>query len=265
MSELDRELDRLAESLFGPLPGGRPAVSARTEAASRSEATVKAFRQVGLSQEAAQIGARGLVSGEFFSFEDAVVVLNGFDNVSVVDYSRVREVARRLGGQVVAERSTAVHARLVESGRGSVTGNGLLSVVLIDAGQGASGFYPATTLEAAGRARVFGKGLQMFIDHPTVTQDYERPERSVSDLAGVLASDATYDPASQALVASATVFGKFREAITEMAPHIGLSIRAEAQVQPGADGRPVVQEITNALSVDYVTKAGRGGRILSAS
>lgn len=263
---LDAELDRIADSIWGPLATGSTA-AAESRQSSGNEAVMEAFRQVGLSERAAREAIRGLASGDYFGFDDALIVLNGFDNASVVDWTRAREVARRFGRTILAERRTAVQSRprVIESGRGTVSGDGTLSIVIIDAGQGSSGFYPASTLEAAARAKVFPAGLQMFLDHPSQSETYERPERSVRDLAGVLATDATYDSSLQALVASATVFRKYRETIVDMAPHIGLSIRAEATVGAGSGGGVVVEEIVRAVSVDFVTQAGRGGRILSAN
>lgn len=266
------ELDALAEAIHGPLPGAAGRAQETSAREARDGELIGLFRQVGLSEAAAQDAASGLRGGVYFSFEDAALSASDafdFQRGRFIDYPRLRGIAERLerrGGQIVAERRSAVQSRprVVESGRGTVTGNGTLSIVIIDAGQGSSGYYPAATLEAAGRARVFGQGLQMFLDHPTATEEYDRPERSVRDLAGVLASDAWYDRSDQALKATATVFPAFRESITEMASHIGLSIRAEASVGHTADG-PVVQEITRALSVDFVTAAGRGGRIVSAS
>lgn len=138
-------------------------------------------------------------------------------------------------------------------------------IQLIDPGWGSSGFYSPEVLELAAQERVFPAGTHMYLDHPTATENEERPERSVKDLAAVLASDATWSGAG--LVAEVTVFAPYREAIKEMGSSIGVSIRASAMVSDGeAEGRRgrlierLIPAPTN--SVDWVTHAGRGGKVL---
>lgn len=143
---------------------------------------------------------------------------------------------------------------------------GRMLVRLIDAGQGSSGYYPPETLAAAAEAGVFGRGLHLYADHPGEAERLDRPERSIRDIAGVLTEDARYDYDSQALVAEARVFGAWAPVIAEMHDVIGLSIRAAAEVSEGEhDGAPttIVDRITEAASVDFVTRAGRGGKVLS--
>jgi hypothetical protein len=143
---------------------------------------------------------------------------------------------------------------------------GRLRVQVITPGWGSSGYYPAGVLEAAGNAAVFPAGTQMYLDHPSWSEAQDRPERSVRDLAAVLTGPASWDEGLQALVAEAQVFAPYRDLITEMAPAIGVSIRANAVVEQGeAEGREgtIVSELVEGVSVDFVTQAGRGGRILS--
>src|SRR5205823_731299 len=131
---------------------------------------------------------------------------------------------------------------------------------------GSSGYYSAQVLEAAGANRVFAAGTHMYLDHPGMAEQHDRPVRSVRDLAAVLTEDATWDATNQRLVANARVFGPFTEALVEMRDAIGVSIRADATVEIGeAEGRrgTIVTELVEATSVDFVTHAGRGGRILS--
>lgn len=144
-------------------------------------------------------------------------------------------------------------------------GPGRLLVKLIDAGKGSSGVYTAEALQLAAQERVFPAGTHMYIDHPTETEQWERPERSVKDLAAVLVEDARYDAGMQALVAEVRVFSQWRQPIAEMMESIGTSIRAMADTEPGEwEGRPtkVITRLLEALSVDFVTHAGRGGKIL---
>lgn len=144
--------------------------------------------------------------------------------------------------------------------------SGRLVAQLIDVGWGSSGYYGAEALQAAATDRVFPAGTQMFMDHPTESEGYERPERSVRDLAAFTTEDARWDATAEALVAPVQVLQPFRAVVAEMKDVIGLSIRAAAQVTEGGqvDGRTgrIIDRITEGVSVDFVTKAGRGGRIL---
>lgn len=142
------------------------------------------------------------------------------------------------------------------------TGRRLL-VQVISPGWGSSGYYSGPVLEQAGKDRVFKAGTHIYLDHPTETEKWERPARSVRDLAGILTSDARWN--GSALVAEAEVFEPFRAAILDMKDAIGMSIRAAAEATTGeAEGRrgTIVNRLLEASSVDFVTKAGRGGRIL---
>lgn len=144
--------------------------------------------------------------------------------------------------------------------------SGRLSVQIISPGWGSSGYYSARVLEAAATNRIFAAGTHMYLDHPGLSEQHDRPVRSVRDLAAVLTEDATWDADAQALVATAQVFGPYAEALVEMRDAIGVSIRADATVEIGeAEGRrgTIVTELVEATSVDFVTQAGRGGRILS--
>lgn len=138
----------------------------------------------------------------------------------------------------------------------------LIDVELITPGWGSSGYYSAEVLEAAGRDRVFAAGTHMYIDHPSASENNDRPERSLRDLAAVLAEDATWN--GTALRGKARVFAPYQPLVAEMKDDIGVSIRAGGEVEMGeAEGRRgrIVTALVNATSVDFVTRAGRGGRI----
>lgn len=145
-------------------------------------------------------------------------------------------------------------------------GGGLFRVRIIDAGQGSSGIYPAETLQAAAGARVFAEGTHVYLDHPGMGEEIDRPERSVRDLAGVLASDAVYNETDRALDADMRIYSPYRQVVSEMADDIGMSIRALVEAEEGEwEGHQgmIMREIIEAASVDLVTRAGRGGKILS--
>jgi hypothetical protein len=138
--------------------------------------------------------------------------------------------------------------------------SGRIRIKVIDAGVGSSGTYPAKTLEAAAKDKVFAKGTHMYMDHPTQMEDLDRPERTVKDLAGVLESDAVYE--NGALYAEAKVFPAWRSILDpEVFDHIGVSIRASAEVDESGGSRTITK-LVHAESVDFVTKAGRGGQVM---
>jgi predicted Fe-Mo cluster-binding NifX family protein len=146
--------------------------------------------------------------------------------------------------------------------------DGIRPIRIIKPGWGASGFYSADILSQAATSGVFPKGTKMYWDHPTMTEAEERPERSLRDLAAVFESDARWDPkgpAGPGLYAEARVFPQYREAVTELGPYIGPSIRAFGEAHIGeAEGKkgPIVDRIVRAHSVDFVTTPGAGGEIL---
>lgn len=156
---------------------------------------------------------------------------------------------------------------LVEAPRGATAPSGRRQRIrLITPGWGSSGYYAPQVLEQAAKDRVFGVGTRMFLDHPVDSEAMGgRPERSLRDLAGVLVTNAVWDPDARALFAEAQVFEPFRAALAEQAPHIGVSIRAAGAGEYGeAEGRKglLITRIVAAESVDFVTAAGRGGAIV---
>lgn len=158
---------------------------------------------------------------------------------------------------------TESHRLAAESTGGK---SGRLSIGLITPGWGSSGYYSPKVLENAADAKVFPKGTHMYFDHPSESEEYDRPERSVRDLAAVLEEDATWD--GEKLVGEAQVFGPYVELFTDpaFAEAIGVSIRALAEFTLGeAEGRKgrIVTELIEGESVDFVTHAGRGGSILA--
>lgn len=128
--------------------------------------------------------------------------------------------------------------------------------------QGSSGFYPAKMLKRD--AAVFREGLPVFLDHPGATESYDRPERSVRDLAGKLATTAVYE--RDGLYADVEVYPHWAPVIEAMAGDIGMSIRASGTVEPSQEESirgPIVTALTEAASVDFVTAAGAGGKVVA--
>ncbi|MBB6556153.1 hypothetical protein [Nonomuraea rubra] len=113
-------------------------------------------------------------------------------------------------------------------------------------------------------AGVFREGLPVFLDHPGVNESYDRPERSVRDLAGKLASTAVYE--GDGLYADVEVYEHWAPVIEAMSGDIGMSIRASGTVEPSQQENirgPIVTALTEAASVDFVTAAGAGGKIVA--
>lgn len=145
--------------------------------------------------------------------------------------------------------------------------DGTIAIKIISPGWGASGFYPPEVLERDG-PRVFTAKTKMYWNHATATEEALRPEGDLNQLAAELISAARWEPNGQAgpgLYADAKVFEPYRGPVNELAPHIGVSIRATGKTTTGqAEGRkgPVIEAITGAKSVDFVTIPGAGGQIL---
>lgn len=150
---------------------------------------------------------------------------------------------------------------LKESGTLTKKEGGRFKIQIVTPGVGSSGTYPQETIEAAGRDKVFGQGLHMYLDHATEAQDWAKPEGSLRDLVGVLDEDAHWDEASGGLVAEARIYSHWRPILEEMKDDIGVSIRASGEVREDA-GQRIITKLVEARSVDFVTKAGRGGKVM---
>lgn len=140
-------------------------------------------------------------------------------------------------------------------------GGGRAKIGIITPGSGSSGVYPKETIEAAGRDKVFPKGTQMFWNHATESEDWTRPEGDLHNLVGVLSEDAHWDDEAGGLVAEAKIYSHWKPIVADMAEDIGVSIRASGEVSE-ANGQRIITRLTEARSVDFVTRAGRGGRVM---
>jgi len=147
---------------------------------------------------------------------------------------------------------------------------GTIPVKIIDAGWGSSGYYSREVLQQAVNARVYAAGLQMYWNHPSKSDEKERPERDLRDLAAVLTEDARWDeqgPKGPGVYTRAKVFSAYRDAVAEMGPYIGLSHYVWGESKTGeAEGKKgdIITRIVAARSVDFVTVPGRGGAIAEA-
>lgn len=148
----------------------------------------------------------------------------------------------------------------------SLSKSGRMKVHAITAGLGSSGYYSPAVLQEAATNGLIAKGTPLFLDHPSETDRHDRPERSVKDIAAVFTEAATYDATEQALVGEIQVFAPYRDLLTEMAPYIGLSISGSATdiTEGNVDGKrvPMIEGLSTIDSVDWVTRAGRGGKVV---
>lgn len=138
-------------------------------------------------------------------------------------------------------------------------------VKVIEAGWGSSGYYGADMLSNYG-PKVFTKGTKIFMNHPSVSESNDRPERDVEKLAGKFVSDAYFT--ENGLVAEIEFYSHYAPIIREMAGDVGLSIHALGNATVGeAEGRqgPIIESLVAdpMTSVDVVTVAGAGGKFLS--
>jgi hypothetical protein len=138
-------------------------------------------------------------------------------------------------------------------------------VKVIESGWGSSGYYSSDMLAHYG-PQVFTKGTKVFMNHPSVSEANDRPERNVEKLAGKLVSDAYFT--ENGLVAEIEFYSHYAPIIKEMAGDVGLSIHAMGSAVMGeAEGRqgPIIESLVAdpLTSVDVVTVAGAGGKFLS--
>lgn len=172
---------------------------------------------------------------------------------------------------IETELDELVPVQLVEK---AVANDGTVMLKLIAPGKGSSGYYTADVLKRDG-PRVFTRGMHNFIDHPTPQEESERPEGSITRLGSTLVEDArwldtyrdaTGNDAGPGLYARAKVQPRFAESLDAIAENIGTSIRAMGKSRMGTIGDykgPIIEAITSAKSVDYVTMPGAGGKVLS--
>lgn len=125
--------------------------------------------------------------------------------------------------------------------------------------QGASAYYPRQVLEAA-TGLFKGDPIRIYADHPTPTEEDERPVRSVKDIVGFVQEGVQFD--GKDLVGEVTFLPSQIERYRELAEAglIGLSVRAQGDF---AEDGTTLAKFTRILSVDVVTQPGAGGEFRS--
>lgn len=207
-------------------------------------------------------GTGSLFKRTYVIAEDGTVTLGEPTKVIAQTVYTPAEAAAREAG------TTDIAGDVVPLVEKAVRTDGTVPIKAIAPGWGSSGYYPAEVLERDGPA-IFKAGTHMFIDHPSASEEADRPERSVRELGGVFESDARWEadgPDGPGLYADIRPLGEFAAHLDSLAPHIGVSIRAMGRAAAGeAEGRkgPVIESLVAAKSVDFVTRAGAGGKVLS--
>ncbi len=126
-------------------------------------------------------------------------------------------------------------------------------------------YYPESMLQ---RDHHVFEGVKMYADHPTPTEEKEKPERSVREWVATI-SNVTIDENSVVHGKADIIDPWFREklaALNEkgMVNQMGVSINAVGTVTSAKiDGikTKMVERIIRARSVDFVTEAGAGGMV----
>lgn len=142
---------------------------------------------------------------------------------------------------------------------------GRVPIQILTPGWGSSGYYSPKVVEAA--ASLVKAGTPMFLDHASESERHERPIRSVKDIAATFTKDAVWN--GKALVAEAQLVGPYKDALIALRKTIGVSINGSATdiTEGEAEGRTgrIIESLAAIESVDFVTRAGRGGKILVES
>lgn len=155
----------------------------------------------------------------------------------------------------------------IEVAEAALDANGRGELCLIKPCRGSMGYYTEDALKKTAAKGVFAKGTKMFIDHATQEERIARPEGSVFKQAAVFEGAAVWKDNGKAgpgLYAPIKAYSDFVPFINERAKDIGASVRGSI-IPTGKiiDGVPEVQEFASALSVDFVTRAGAGGKLIT--
>jgi len=143
--------------------------------------------------------------------------------------------------------------------------DGIAHVRLIEPGQGSSAYYEKAQLERD--AAAFTGGL-VFIDHPDKQEQRNRPERSLRDLVGPIVGTPRYEEHGKVgpgLYGSVKVARHWRPFIEDLGPDIGVSIKATGKIAEkkiGGKRVMVAEKFNPGAGFDFVTQAGRGGKLV---
>lgn len=143
-----------------------------------------------------------------------------------------------------------------------------VEVTLIEAGTnlGKRRHYPIKTIQES--AGIF-KGWKMYINHPTATEEKERPERNLKDWASTIVESRYDNGKAIGVVAIHDTWLRERLADPVAREHIGLSINTGGKISLGKVNGQEMQIVEAIIpkrkngppSVDWVTEAGARGKV----
>ena len=172
--------------------------------------------------------------------------------------------------QALAEAEKPLHEAFIGILReAAIKADGTALIRIIDPGVGSSGFYSAEVLQEAVADGLFPAGLQMFGNHMTQKERDERPEGDVWNLVGQTTEAGHWmddGPVGPGVYALTRFMENHLPFIRSVAESVGLSIDARGELIWGEhDGRemPIIKKLMEIKSIDVVTRAGRGGQIVS--
>lgn len=155
-----------------------------------------------------------------------------------------------------------------ESGRTRGTGKRRRAKLIAADVWGSSAYYSAEVLERDA-AEVVVPGIKMYENHQTYVEESERPEGDVSKLVGKVTSYGEFEadnPEGPGIYADVEFYDSYVDRINEIGGDIGLSINGNGDYVEGEiDGRygKIITKLVNIKSVDVVTAAGAGGKLVS--
>lgn len=192
--------------------------------------------------------------------------------------------AKKMLAQREAARTAPYHFAIPL--REAIVVGGVAKVCIISAGPGNRAdnhFYPETTLQDAVRDGIF-EGAQSYFDHPTSIEDKTQPERSVLKLAGWFSNCAMGKVPDESGQERAAIIADFHpqrgnEQVLELMrtaaeyatinptkSYIGFSINAAGKSSAATIGGQQfnqVDQISEVISVDIVTRAGARGKLIT--
>lgn len=173
------------------------------------------------------------------------------NDYALKDAKRVREGATLEIDMVEAKKSSS--------------GLSKIPIKIISPGWGSSAYYSKLVLQEAATNKIFGKGTHMYFNHASATEEADRPEGDINNLAAVLTTDAEWKdtgPKGAGLYAEAKVFSDYAQQVEEKGAHIGVSINAGIKAHEGeVEGKTglIADKFVYGYSTDFVTRAGAGG------
>jgi len=143
--------------------------------------------------------------------------------------------------------------------------NGIAQVKIISPGQGTSAYYKEGQLRRDVAA--FNGGLS-FIDHPGKKEQRDRPERSLRDLVGPIVGTPAYlenGKKGPGMYGGVRVAKHWQPFIEELGDTLGISLRAGGSaIYEPVNGKQtkVAEKFNPGAGFDFVTQAGRGGKMV---